>query len=67
MILPSPFLSCFWNRDFRADVSAGENAGISGLYIPILNYMSKKDLFGFVTQGLNYELFRPRYPAGLLG
>jgi|JI6StandDraft_1071083.scaffolds.fasta_scaffold25559_5 hypothetical protein len=29
--------------------------------------MSKKDLFGFVTQGINYELFRPRYPQALLG
>jgi methylase of polypeptide subunit release factors len=29
--------------------------------------MIKKDLFGFVTQGLNYELFRPKYPGALLG
>lgn len=26
----------------------------------------QKDLFGFQTQGINYELYRPTYPTSML-
>jgi ubiquinone/menaquinone biosynthesis C-methylase UbiE len=26
----------------------------------------QKDLFGFQTQGINYELYRPKYPTSML-
>ena len=29
--------------------------------------MIKKDLFGFVTQGVHYDQFRPKYPLTVIG
>jgi ubiquinone/menaquinone biosynthesis C-methylase UbiE len=26
----------------------------------------KKDLFGYQTQGINYDIYRPKYPTSML-